>query len=79
MSGIRGDDDEQPAKSSAASLLAPLGLCCEQKGVKLTEEDDSHHDQNHQYMMIPEKWYESYCPVSRCIPTTRAGRWADVL
>jgi hypothetical protein len=63
MSGINGDEDEQPANKSAnnGSVFQLANL---DKIEKLTKQYDCDHYENHQDMMIPKEWDESYCLIS---------------
>lgn len=55
MPGIKGDDDEQPARSKAWSGQSPLDVLFDM----LTEKDNSDGDEYHQYMMVSEEGDES--------------------
>lgn len=58
MSGIRGDDDEQPARSSAVGSVSSQKV--EEELGPHTEKNDGYGDEDHENMMVAERRYEPW-------------------
>ena len=72
MSGIRGEEDEQPARRSAKKEVS--SCTWKSRAGRLTEKNDGNGDQNHENMVITEEWYKPCEAVSAETPLPICSR-----
>lgn len=56
---MSGEDEEQPAKSSAIGIVSTEVLQVVAGGVELTEQDDCYRNQYHEHMVVTQKRNQS--------------------
>ena len=55
MPGISGDDEEQPARSSAVINVSRAHLQVVADDVQLTEQDNCYRNQYHEHMVVTQE------------------------
>lgn len=53
---MSGEDEEQPARSSAIAIVSTEMLQVSDGGGELTEQDNCYRNQYHEHMVVTQEW-----------------------